>query len=132
LRISTLVSLEEVFHAKFIYECFKHYELGILLSYRVRICVKEVRGKCAMGYEPGDCFTIERFYITDIDKSLCLHALCSMLTLLMPFLKGFSAKDLGIGKEDDIGYAQCPDPGEPYTCGGTVVFELKRERISEA
>jgi uncharacterized repeat protein (TIGR04076 family) len=84
-----------------------------------------------MGYKPGDCFVTERYYITDADKSICLHALCSMLTLLMPFLKGVSAKVLGIGGEDDAGYVQCPDPGKPYTCGGTVVFELKRERIKE-
>jgi len=55
--------------------------------------------------------------------------LASMLTLLSPFLKGVSAKVLGIGKEDDVGYVQCPDPGKPYTCGGTVVFELRREEI---
>jgi uncharacterized repeat protein (TIGR04076 family) len=52
-----------------------------------------------------------------------------MLTLLTPFLKGVSAKSLGIGEKDDVGYVQCPDPGELYTSGGTVVFELKREKI---
>ena len=102
------------------------------LSYRVKVYVKEVRGRCAMGYRLGDCFTIERYYITDVGKGLCLHAFCSMLTLLIPFLKGASAKVLGIGREDNVGYVQCPDPGEPYTCGGTVIFELKRERIGEA
>jgi len=30
---------------------------------------------------------------------------------------------------DDVGYVQCPGPGEPYTCGGTVVFELRGERL---
>jgi hypothetical protein len=38
---------------------------------------------------------------------------------------------LEVGKEKNLGYVQCPDPGEPYTCGGTVLFELRRERISE-
>jgi hypothetical protein len=52
-----------------------------------------------------------------------------MLTLLAPFLKGISARALGIGKGDNTGYVQCPDPGAPYTCGGTVVFELRREKI---
>jgi hypothetical protein len=33
-----------------------------------------------------------------------------MLTLLTPFLKGVSARALGIGKEDDVGYVQCPEP----------------------
>jgi uncharacterized repeat protein (TIGR04076 family) len=82
-----------------------------------------------MGYRPGDCFVVERYYIIDVGKGVCLHALCSMLTLLMPFLKGVSAKVLGIGKENDVGYVQCPDLGEPYTCGGTVVFELRRGMI---
>jgi len=50
-----------------------------------------------------------------------------MLTLLSPFLKGISAKVLDIGKEDDVEYVQCPDPGEPYTCGETVEFEFRRE-----
>jgi len=98
----------------------------VSLSYRIRVCVKEVKGKCAMGYRPGNCFIIERFYIKDTGKGVCLHALALMLTLLSPFLKGISANVLGIGAEDDIGYIQCPDPGEPYTYGGTVVFELKR------
>jgi len=54
-----------------------------------------------------------------------------MLTLLSPFLKGVSARALGIGREDDVGYVQCPDPEEPHTSGGTVVFELRREEIKE-
>jgi uncharacterized repeat protein (TIGR04076 family) len=54
-----------------------------------------------------------------------------MLTLLTPFLKGVSTRALGIGKEDDVGYVQCPDLGEPYTCGGTVVFELRREEVGD-
>jgi len=31
-------------------------------AYRVRVCVKEVRSRCAMGYEPSDCFTAEKYY----------------------------------------------------------------------
>ena len=73
------------------------------MSYRVKVCVKEVKGKCAMKYKPGDCFTVERYYIKDIGRGVCIHALASMLTLLSPFLKGVSAKALGIGTEDDIG-----------------------------
>jgi hypothetical protein len=54
-----------------------------------------------------------------------------MLTLPAPLLKGAPATALGIGKEEDTGYAQRPDPGEPYTRGGTVIFELKREKAGE-
>jgi len=101
------------------------------MSYRVAVRVKEVRGRCAMGYEPGDQFTAEKFYIKDTGRGVCLHALAAMLTLLAPLLKGIPATALGIGREEDVGYVQCPDPGEPYTCGGTVVFELRREETEE-
>jgi len=29
-------------------------------NYRVEVVVKEVRGYCALGYRPGDGFTIEK------------------------------------------------------------------------
>jgi uncharacterized repeat protein (TIGR04076 family) len=131
ILIRAYLALSIVADIEAYYTCSEYCGLcEALLSYRVRICVEEVRGRCAMGYWAG-VFIIEKYYITDVGGGLCLHALCSMLTLLMPFLKGVSAKALGIGREDDIGYVQCPDPGEPYTCGGTVVFELRRERIGE-
>ena len=101
------------------------------MSYKVKVCVKEVRGMCALGYKPGDCFEVERFYIKDAGKGVCLHALAATLTLLAPLLKGVPATTLGIGKEENTGYVQCPDPGKPYTCGGTVVFELKREKAEK-
>jgi len=101
-----------------------------MTKYKIHIKVKQVHGVCVAGYKPGDEFIIEQFYIKPRQESrICLHALNSMLTLLTPFLKGISAKTLGIGKEDNIGYIQCPDPGEPYTQGGTVIFELRREAI---
>jgi len=94
----------------------------------IYICVKEVKDHCAAGYKPGDIIIVERFYIKPLQKvKICLHALNAMLTFLVPLLKGISASELGIGKEEAIGYVQCPDPGTPYTCGGTVVFELKRK-----
>jgi len=100
------------------------------MCYRIHVTIKEVKGYCAAGYKPGDSFEIEWFYIKPSqDVKICLHALNSMLTLLMPFIKGVSAKTLGIGEEDDIGYIQCPDPGKPYTKGGTVIFELRRTSV---
>jgi len=62
-----------------------------------------------MGYKLGDCFTVERFHVSDVGKGICIHALSSMLTLLSLLLKGVSAKILGIGEQDDIGRVQCPD-----------------------
>ena len=100
------------------------------MPYRVRIIVEEVRGYCALGYRPGDSFVIEKYYIPGGGHPpICIHALNAMLTLLVPFMKGVSAKTLGIGDQEDVGYVQCPDPGKPYTDGGTVVFKLVREEI---
>jgi hypothetical protein len=53
-----------------------------------------------------------------------------MLSMIVPLSHGISFKQLGLSKEDDEkGYVQCLDPGKPYTNGGTVLFEIKRERI---
>ena len=54
-----------------------------------------------------------------------------MLTLLMPFLKDVHADQPGISSEKDIDYVQYPDPGKPYTCGGTVIFGLERKVVNE-
>jgi len=100
------------------------------MRYRVVVRVKEVRGFCVAGYRSGDSFEVEWFYVKPGQSvKICIHALNAMSTLLLPFLKDVSARDLGIGQEDDVGYVQCPDPGKPYTDGGTVIFELRRERV---
>jgi len=52
-----------------------------------------------------------------------------MVTVLM--FKGVSARDLGIGLTDDIGYVQCRDSSEPYICDGSVLFELGRMKIND-
>ena len=96
--------------------------------YEVVVEVVEVKGKCAAGYRPGDRFRIRGFYIDprECEARICIHALTAMMSLLSPFIHGVSAKLLGIGDKDDEGYLQCPDPGKPYTCGGTVVFKVRR------
>jgi len=46
---------------------------------------------------------------------------------------GFVAeRELGTGPGDDVGYVQCPDPERPYTCRGTVIFELRSRRVDPA
>jgi hypothetical protein len=44
-------------------------------------------------------------------------------------LKGAPVTALGI---DDAGYLRCPDPGQPYTRGGTVVFEPRGEKAGKS
>jgi len=83
-----------------------------------------------LGYKPDIGFSVERFFVKELrGNPICLHTLSAMFTLLSPFLKGVSARELGIGSEGEVGYVRCPDPGKPYTCGGTVVFELRRRQV---
>ena len=66
---------------------------------------------------------------SDRSVHICIHALSALSTFLPALLHGLSAKELGIGEEEDVGYLQCPDPGAPYTRGGAVLFELRREAL---
>jgi len=96
--------------------------------YEVEVEVVEVRDSCAAGYRPCDRFRIKGFYIDprECEARICIHTLTAMMSLLSPFIHGVSARLLGIGDKDDEGYLQCPNPGKPYTCGGTVVFKVRR------
>ncbi|MCS7102817.1 MAG: TIGR04076 family protein [Candidatus Korarchaeum sp.] len=98
--------------------------------HEVLVVVEEVRGRCAAGYKPGDGFLMRGFYIERMQEArICLHALSSMLTFVSPMLKGVPAEALGIGSGSSA-YTQCPDPGAPLTCGGTVVFKLMRREFN--
>ncbi len=97
-------------------------------AHRLVLTVKEIRGKCPV-HKLGDRIVVESPEITTAKTdALCIHALGSMLSMLVPLARGISFKDLGLTYEDgDVGYVQCLDPGPPYTPGGTVIFEIKRE-----
>jgi len=96
--------------------------------HRLVLTVKEIRGRCPV-HKVGDRIVVESPKIdTDETDALCVHALGSMLSMLVPLARGVSFKDLGLSFEDgNVGYVQCLDPGQPYTPGGTVIFEIKRE-----
>ena len=80
-------------------------------------------------FEVGDKIVMEEPRIVPKKTdALCIHALGSMLSMIIALSRGVSFKELGLAKNDDnVGYVQCLDPGFPYTPGGTVVFEIKRE-----
>ncbi|MCD6446267.1 TIGR04076 family protein [Candidatus Bathyarchaeota archaeon] len=99
-------------------------------KYRLLITVKEIRETCPV-FKVGDRITIEspRIIVEKTDN-LCIHALGSMLTMIVPLSRGVSFKSLGLTRKDEEkGYVQCLDPGKPYTNGGTVLFEIRREKI---
>jgi uncharacterized repeat protein (TIGR04076 family) len=100
-------------------------------NYRLVITVKEIHGKCPV-FKVGEKITIEspKVAINKTDN-LCVHAFGCMLSMIVPLSYGASFKKLGLAKEEgEKGYVQCLDPGKPYTDGGTVLFEIKRERIT--
>jgi len=98
--------------------------------YRLIISVKEIRGKCPV-FKAGDRIVVEApNVIPDKTDALCVHALGSMLSEIIPLSRGVSFRELGLSRvEGEVGYVQCLDPGPPYTSGGTVVFEIRRQRI---
>ena len=55
-----------------------------LISYHIRVCVKEVKGHCAMCYKSGDHFLVKRYYVRNVVKGVCLDALASMFAFLHP------------------------------------------------
>jgi len=98
--------------------------------YQLVITVKEIRGNCPV-FHVGERIVIESpQIIPEKTDALCVHALGSMLSMIIPLSRGISFKELGLAREEgNIGYVQCLDPGPPYTPGGTVVFEIKREAM---
>jgi len=99
-------------------------------KYRLVITVKEIRGNCPV-FEVGDSMVVESpKIVVDKTDNVCIHAFGCMLSMIVPLSRGISFKQLGLATEGgEKGYIQCLDPGKPYTDGGTVLFEIKRERI---
>jgi len=96
--------------------------------YRLVVTVKEIRGKCPVFKVEDKIVVEEPEIVPEKTDALCVHALGSMLSMIIALSRGSSFKELGLSKEEgDIGYVQCLDPGPPYTPGGTVIFEIKRE-----
>jgi uncharacterized repeat protein (TIGR04076 family) len=98
--------------------------------YRLVITAKEIRGKCPV-FEVGDRIAIDVPKIIPKETdALCVHALGSMLSMIVALSRGVSFEELGLAKEEgEVGYVQCLDPGPPHTFGGTVVFEIERTLV---
>ena len=98
--------------------------------YRLVITVKKIRGNCPV-FRVGDRIVVESPKVAvEKTSNICIHAFGCMLSMIIPLSSGISFKQLGLTTEEgEKGYVQCSDPGKPYTDGGTVLFEIKRERI---
>jgi len=101
--------------------------------YRLIITAKEISGNCPV-FKAGDKMVVEspKIVVSKTDN-ICVHAFGCMLSMIVPLSHAMSFKQLGLAKgEEEKGYVQCLDPGKPYTDGGTVLFEIKRERIQRS
>ncbi|MHA1648860.1 MAG: TIGR04076 family protein [Candidatus Helarchaeota archaeon] len=98
-------------------------------SNRLEISVKEIRGTCPV-HKIGDKIIIEGPSIKlDETDNICIHAFSCLSTFLVALRDGIDPKALGLAKKSgNTAYFQCLDPGEPYTNGGTVLFEIKIKR----
>ena len=91
---------------------------------QLRVC--EVRGKCPV-HKEGDKITINApGIILDRTDAVCIHALSTLLHYVVALDEGVDPVKLGLSKDSDHAYMQCVDPGEPYTEGGTVIFDCYR------
>ena len=108
------------------------YREGLIMNkiHRLIITVKEIRGKCPV-FRVGDKIVVqEPNVVLEKTDALCIHALGSMLSMIVALSRGVSFKELGLAKQEgEVGYVQCLDPGPPYTLGGTVIFQVRRETV---
>lgn len=89
----------------------------------IRVC--EVKGKCPV-YKVGDKMVIDGPRILlDKTDAVCIHALSSLLHYVVALDAGADPVRLGLSRDSEQAYIQCLDPGEPYTEGGTVIFECR-------
>jgi len=93
---------------------------------RLVIRVKEIRGECPV-HSTGDEIVIHgpEMDLKSTHK-VCIHALSPILHYAVALREGVEPVNLGLAKEGNKAYIHCPDPGEPYTRGGEVVFEIER------
>jgi uncharacterized repeat protein (TIGR04076 family) len=89
--------------------------------------VTEIRGSCPI-YGTGDKIVIDGARI-DLQRTdnLCIHALSSLLHYAVALGEGADPGTLGLSTDGRFAYIQCPDPGNPYTEGGTVIFKCYLE-----
>lgn len=98
---------------------------------RITSTVNEIRERCParkfgnkIAHEPSEMRSNE----TD---RVCLNAMPCMIHFLYALTKGVSIREMGLSKTEDKAYIQCPDPNPPYTSGGTVMSEIRREVIKK-
>jgi uncharacterized repeat protein (TIGR04076 family) len=90
------------------------------------IKVVDIKGECDV-HSLGDRIIIDGPEI-DLKKTnkICIHALAPILHYAVALREEVAPEKLGLTKKGNKAYIRCPDPGEPFTSGGEVVFEVIR------
>lgn len=92
----------------------------------ISITAEEIKGKCPV-YNVGDkIFFSGPEIVKEKTDAICIHALPPLLHFVMALREGADPLKTGLAKEGKAAYVQRPDPGEPYTNGGTVIFKIER------
>jgi uncharacterized repeat protein (TIGR04076 family) len=92
----------------------------------LKVQVHEIRGNCPI-FNIGDNFYFDDFWLKEHQGRICAHALPNILHYFIALREGISPQKLGLSKEENIAYIQCPDCGPPYTDGGSVIFKIMIE-----
>ncbi|NPV71445.1 MAG: TIGR04076 family protein [Firmicutes bacterium] len=92
------------------------------ITREVEIVAREVKGHCAAGIKPGDKIVLKGANICK-EKSgpICGYAFCGLYPVVFAVRLGVDLDNLGLEGR----LWQCADPGQPYTPGGTVLFEVR-------
>jgi uncharacterized repeat protein (TIGR04076 family) len=92
----------------------------------IKVC--KITGECPV-YKVGDKMVIDdpKILLNKTD-AICTHALSTLLHYVTILEHDWCPVKLGLttSHDPDHAYMQCVDPGEPYTEGGTVIFECHR------
>ena len=97
-------------------------------KYRARVTVREIKGECHI-HKVGDTYIVEeegQSFRFEKGERFCTYALSSMLPLFSALSKELERADWRAAENLIF---QCPDPGPERGGGGTVYFEIKREKV---
>lgn len=94
---------------------------------RLILRVYEIKGTCPV-YGLGDRIVLDGGYRLNLAETdaVCMHSLASLMPYYVPLFRGLDPRDLGLSRDPDRAFVQCPDPCD-RTGGGTVVLEIRRE-----
>ncbi len=88
----------------------------------LKVIVKQIKGSCPV-YKENDNFFIKEGFKLITEKPICMHSLASIIPYYVALSRGTNPIEIGLSKDENVAYLQCPDPHE-CTGGGTVIFEI--------